>query len=133
MKFFLTFLVFVTLALPAMAQFTALSGKEGEILSKPICSALVNGSDVAIQGTLSTATQILKNGDPARHRDNFKLQPGERKEFCASGPFFEGRRLELVIRTMIPLFECKTKIDREIVLKSAKEDDDIRKYSANCR
>jgi hypothetical protein len=132
MKFFLI-LLFVIFTAPAYAQINLTGGKEGEVVRQPICSALVNTSDVSIQGTLSTATQTLENGDIGRHRDNFKLEAGERREFCSSGPFFEGRRLELVIRTVFPLFSCKTKIDREIKLTSDLQEDDTRKYSANCR
>lgn len=130
---FLSILLLALLAAPSsFAQINNLPQKEGEVLSKPICSALKNRSDVSIQGTLATAPQTLKNGDISRHRDNFRLMPGERKEFCVSGPFFEGRRIELTIRTLIPLFDCKTKITKEILLDSIIQDDGSRKYSATC-
>jgi hypothetical protein len=118
----------------AFAQFThPNTNKEGEVLSKPICTDLVNASSVTIQGTIATAAQITPDGTSVRHRDNFRLQAGEKKQICASGPFYEGRRLELVIRTLFPLFECKTRIDRDILIRSTVQEDGTRKYSANCR
>lgn len=133
MKFISLALVILFLSSPAYAQIDLSGGKEGEVLSQPICTEMTNDSDVSMQGTISTAVQTLKNGDLARHRDNFKLMPGQTREICASGPFFEGRRLELVVRTMIPLFSCKTKIDRKITLTARLDDEGIRRYSANCR
>lgn len=82
-------------------------------------------------GTLATAPQKLPSGDTAKHRDNFKLPAGERKQFCAAGPFYQGQRLELILRTVIPLFSCKTKIDREIFL-DAKQENGYKKLSATC-
>lgn len=116
----------------ALAQSSTVS-KRPEILSKPACSALVNMSDVTIQGTLGTAPQRAESGDMVTLRDNFKLAPGERRSFCSTGPFYPGQRLALTIRTLIPLFECKTKIDREIRIYSDIGLDDSRTYSANCR
>lgn len=101
-------------------------------MSRPICSWLTNRSQQAIIGTLATAGQRLESGDIAKHRDNFRLEAGARKQFCAAGPFYEGQRLELILRTIIPLFSCKTKIDREIFLDAKPDENGIIKLSATC-
>lgn len=108
------------------------SGKEGEIISRPICSWLTNRSDQTILGTIATASQRLPDGSEAEHRDNFRLAAGERQKICAAGPFFEGQRLELTLRTLMPLFSCKTKIDREIFLDAKVQPGGFRKLSATC-
>ena len=117
-------------ATPVVAQVPS-KQNAGEIRSKPICTAMINRSDQTIMGTISTMPQRLADGAMAAHKDNFTLKSGERREFCASGPFFQGQRLSLTLRTIIPLFSCYTKIDREIFL-DAKEEDGFKKLSATC-
>ena len=119
---------------PALAQIAMppLGGKEGEITSQPICTYLTNRSDQTILGTISTAAQTLPSGDSVRHRDNFRLAAGERKQICTTGPFYEGRRLEIVLKTLLPLFDCKTRIDREIFLDATLQESGFKKLSATC-
>lgn len=123
----------ILFATSAMAQNNMLTeGREGEILSQPVCGVLVNKSEQTIMGTVSTAPQMI-GGDIIRHRDNFRLEAGERKEICARGPFYEGRRLEIVLRTIIPLFDCKTRLDRgEIALDVTVKDSGFRTLTATC-
>ncbi len=130
------FLAVCLLSFPALAQLrsapTLNEGKEGEITAKPICTYLVNRSDQTIIGTIATASQTIASGDTVRHRENFRLESGERKQICAAGPFYEGRRLELVLKTLLPLFDCKTKIDREIYLDATVQESGFKKLSATC-
>lgn len=129
----LLFALLVFTAMPAAAQsFDLNAGKEGEVLSSPICSALINRSDQTIMGMIATASQKIASGDMVKHRQNFRLSAGERMEFCSAGPFYEGRRIELVIRTLIPLFSCKTTLNKEIYLDSTPQPGGFRKLSATC-
>jgi hypothetical protein len=123
------------LAFPALAQIPEKSPdeREGAYSQKPLCAKILNGSDIALIGTLLTAPQTIESGDKVRHRKNFKLQPGEKADFCATGPFYQGQRLELVLRTAFPVFTCRTKIDREIVLSATRGADGRMTYGANCR
>ena len=130
MRIFMMILLLLTV--PAFAQTSATEGKEGELLPQPLCTYLINRSDQTIIGTISTASQTLPSGDSVKHRSNFKLAAGAREQICAAGPFYEGRRLELVIRTLIPLFSCKTKLDQEIFLDSLPQPGGFRKLSATC-
>ena len=51
-------------------------------------------------------------------RPNFRLAPKERSEFCTYGPFFDGMKQELVLRSLVPIFSCKTRVDQgEIVIQ----------------
>ncbi len=134
MRFIFSFLLFL-IACPMLAGAQGLlkEGREGEILSRPICGVLVNKSEQTIMGTVSTAPQTINSGDSVRHRDNFRLEAGERKEICARGPFYEGRRLEIVLRTIIPLFDCKTRLDRgDIALDVTVKESGFRTLTATC-
>lgn len=131
--FFFLFLIFTSL--PALAQIDPppLSrGKAGDIITKPKCTFLVNRSDQTMMGTVSTAPQTLPGGDVVRHRENFKLEAGKRQEICSTGPFYEGYRLEVEIKTLIPLFTCRTTLDREIFLEAEDGDGGFRKLTATC-
>lgn len=108
-------------------------GKDGEVLETPLCGKLINRSDQTIMGFLATMSQRIESGDMVKHRDNFTLQSGQEREFCAAGPFYEGRRLELVLRTIIPLFSCKTQIDQDIYLDAVADPSGFKKLSATCR
>lgn len=126
------FCLFLALPVAAQPQFPSSLGKAGEITRQPICSKITNRSSVSIQGTISLMPQTLANGDLHQFSDNFKLAPKEQREVCASGPFYEGRRLELTIRTLIPLFSCKTSLGKEIFLDMGEGEDGVKRYSATC-
>lgn len=131
----LTFIFLLIFPLPVFAQFDppdSSTGKEGEIVSQPICSAIVNRSDQTMLGTLSTAGQRIASGEIVKNQDNFRMKPGERKEFCSTGPFFAGQRLEIVLRTILPLFDCKTKIDHEIYLDALPDENGVKHLFASC-
>ncbi len=117
----------------AMPDLNLNAGKEGEIATSPLCSALINRSDQTILGTLSTATQTIETGETVKHQNNFRLAAGEKMEFCSTGPFYEGRRLAIVLRTLIPLFECKTMIDEPVYLDAVEQPGGFRKLSATCK
>jgi hypothetical protein len=111
------------------------SAKAQEIVSDPICFQLRNTADFTILGNFITDFYTKPDGAQSRHRSNFRLgaagtkdeegYEADRAEFCSYGPFFEGRKIELVLRTLFPVFSCKTKIDQgEILIKSKRKDDD---------
>jgi len=125
------FLLTIFIAIPAYAQPPS-TEPSGEITSRPVCGKLVNRSDQTIMGKIATKSQMLPSGDMVAHQENFKLLSGQEREICAAGPFFQGRRLELTLRTIIPLFSCYTKIDRTIYLDAKPDETGFKKLSATC-
>lgn len=115
-----------------------------DIVSEPICFAVRNAADFTMYGNFGTDYYTTPDGAQARHRSNFQLKaagekdedgfPADRAEFCSYGPFFEGRKLELTMRTLFPVFSCKTRLDGgEIVLHAERNaDDDGYEYYADC-
>ena len=75
-------------------------------------------------------------GDKTRHVSTIRLEAAgstdpktgqltDRADICASGPFYPGRQLDLTLRTLFPVFSCKTRIDKgEIVIKAERKADD---------
>ena len=52
-----------------------------------------------------------------RHRSEFRLEPGETTQACTVGPFYADYRVAFVVKTFIPLFSCKTKVNEDIIIK----------------
>ncbi len=116
-----------------------------EILNEPVCFTVRNTANHKVYGNFVTDYYTAEDGTQARHRSNFRLDeavakdpekgfPLDAAEFCSYGPFFEGRQLELVIRTLIPVFSCKTSVEKgEIIIKSERlPDDSGNKIWAEC-
>lgn len=128
MKSFFFLIALLSLPLSAPSAQTM-----GEITSKPICGKLENRAGQTILGSIATAEQRIDSGDLVSHKENFKLEDGETWDICTRGPFFPGQRLELTIRTLMPLFSCRTKIDQTIYLEAERQAGGFKKLSATCR
>lgn len=115
-----------------MTPFAVLAQGAGEITPRPICGKIINRAGQTVMLTIDTKAQKVKSGDMLRHSENLKLADGEEREICARGPFYEGQRLELTIRSLVPLFTCQTKIDRTITIESTPTDSGGKKLSATC-
>lgn len=129
------FLIFLFYAAPAIAQ---------EITPQPICFTIRNEAPYKVYGEVSTNYATSSDGTKARHTGTFRLEkPGTRhkteghpldvSEFCSSGPFYPGRQLELTLRTLVPIFSCKTSVGvGEIVIKGYRKKEGGTKTWAVC-
>lgn len=104
----------------------------GEVTSQPICFNLVSEASNNIYGRVMTNYFETADGQRSRHRSNFRLEPGMSHEVCTSGPFFEGRKVEIVIQTFVPVFNCKTGISRDIIFKDERNSEGTLKSWAEC-
>ncbi len=128
MRFRLPFIAFLTIfCAPAWAQ-----NENLDIVSEPICFNVRNEAAYTVTGSFQTDYYTRPDGIRARHRSNFRLgeagakddkgAPADVAEFCSYGPFLPERKLTLTIRTLVPVFSCKTKVDQgEIVIKGKKK------------
>ena len=106
-----------------------------DIVSEPICFQIRNTQDFTMYGTIWTDFYTTPEGTKARHSSAYRLEAAgtkdsdgnfiDRAEYCSFGPFYEGRKLEINIRTLFPVFSCKTRVDQgEILLQAKRKDDD---------
>ena len=106
-----------------------------DIVEEPICFTLRNEADYGVAGNLVTDKYMRPDGVVTRHRSNFRFEPAgsldedgnpsDRADFCSYGPFMPDRQLELTLRSLFPIFSCKTRVDQgEIVIKGQRRDDD---------
>lgn len=111
-------------AQPACAQ---------EILETPVCVTIRNTAPWTALGTLSSNSFTAPNGVSAHHRVNFRLKTGEKTQICSKGPFYPGRKHELTLRTIVPIFSCMTKMDAgDILIKGANKPEGGTKTWAEC-
>lgn len=127
--------LFFIIPQPVMAQ---------DIVSEPLCFQVRNEAEYKVYGNFVTDYYTTPDGTRARHRSNFRLDeagskdpekgfPTDRAEFCSYGPFLEGRKLEMVLRTLVPIFSCKTRIDQgEIVIKGRRKPEGGAETWAEC-
>jgi hypothetical protein len=113
--------------------------QEPDIVAEPLCFVVVNTAPWNVYGDFSTDYYTTPDGIRARHRSNFRLKaPGaqggaDRAEFCSYGPFLPGRKLHLTLRTLVPLFSCRTRVDAgPIVIKGERDADGNAKTWAEC-
>ena len=99
---------------PAILQ--APTGAAGEVGQVPQCFNVINKAPYTVLGTVVTDYYTRPDGVKARHRSNFNLKTGEQTRFCTQGPYYEGGKLELVLRTLVPVFDCKTRVDADIII-----------------
>lgn len=133
----LSFVLVLLAAMPAAAQ------QAGEIVAESICFSVRNTASYKVFGSFVTDLYTEADGTKARHRSSFQLDAAGSKdekghasdhaEFCSYGPFFEGRKLELTLRTLIPIFSCMTRIDAgEILIQGKMKPDGGTDTSAVC-
>lgn len=105
---------------------------EGEVTSQPYCFNLINQASYSVSGNIATNYFTRPDGIRARHRSNFRLEAKGRKEFCTSGPFYDGYKVELTLRTLVPIFSCKTTVTGDVWIYGRQEADGSYKTTASC-
>ncbi len=81
------------------------------------CFTLFNTAPFTVSGSMVTAIFETADATKSRQRLNFRLKPKESHRYCTYGPFYPGERLELVIRTLVPVFSCYTAAQGEITIR----------------
>lgn len=128
-RWFLNLLVaFIALGFLGCAQASA-----QDIGETPLCFKIRNTASWTILGDVSTDYFTAPDGRRGRHRANFRLGPGDFKEICTRGPFFPGRKQDITLRTIVPIFSCRTRVDQgDIFIKGALGSDGKSKTWAVC-
>lgn len=81
------------------------------------CFTIFNTAPYTVTGSMVTALYETADATQARQRLNFRLKPKESHRYCSFGPFYPGERLELVLRTLVPVFSCYTVAQGEITIR----------------
>lgn len=125
-------------------MFFAPASQAQEVTAQPICFNIRNTAPYKVYGQVATDYYTTPDGTKARHTGTFRLEakgtlhekegyPLDITEFCSSGPFYPGRKMELMIRTLVPIFTCKTSVEMgEIIIRGQKKEDGSYKTWAEC-
>ena len=105
----------------------------GEISPFKECATIRNMTDQTILGVVRTAPFRMKGGEVTRHEGSFRLEADEAVDVCSTGPFYDGYKVELVLRTIIPLFSCKTRLSGDIYLRKTETKLGYTKLYAECK
>lgn len=97
------------------------------------CFVIWNKAPYSITGSVNTDYYATAAGTKARARRNFRLAPGGKQDLCSFGPFYPGERLELVLRTLIPIFSCYTVAQGEIIIYGEIKPEGGTKTWVNCQ
>lgn len=126
MKWIFLFAVFMGSLSPHAVQAMDL------ISPTPHCAIIENTTEFTIFGSIRSEYGTTSSGEKRRHEANFRLAPDKKQEVCVTGPFFPGYQVELSLKTLIPIFSCKTRLKGTIEIRSEKRDDDSNRIYALC-
>jgi hypothetical protein len=113
MRFIILFALFLMLPVPAQAEL---------ISPQPHCALIKNTTGFTVFGMIRTDYGTNAAGEKQRHESTFRLAAGEQNKVCATGPFYPGYQVEFTIKTLIPIFSCKTRLDGTIEIKSERNE-----------
>lgn len=122
---FLTFILALLLA-PSAAF-------AGEVTPFKECASIRNDAGHTVMGVMRTAGFKSTKGQVQFHEGPFVLEDGENVVVCSTGPFYPGYKVELTLRTIMPLFTCQTRLSGEIVIRKRKDKDGITELYADCK
>lgn len=97
--------------------YTGPARADGEITKQPVCFRLENTAPYKVYGTIATDYVAMPDGTRAKHRSNFNLEPKHFAQICSTGPFFPGRKLDIQLRTLVPVFECRTALTGPLIIR----------------
>lgn len=116
-----------------MIGFAKADVPEKELYSPtPHCAVIRNVSDRLMNVTIRTQYYTRPNGTKDRYETNLRLEKGDFQEVCVKGPFYPDYKVALTITAMLPLFECKTKLQDEISLHAVAVDATSSDVYADC-
>ena len=106
---------------------------QAELISpRPYCADIRNDTEHAIYASVRTEFGTNAAGEKKRHESSFRLEAGQTQRACATGPFYPGYQVELVLKAMIPVFTCKTVLQGTIAITTKRDEKGINRYSAGC-
>ena len=113
-----TVLTIAALILCFVAGLSSAQTKDEYLLDEPVCFTITNKERQMVYGHVETAPHPATGN---RHRSTFKLDYNQSAQACTVGPFYQGRRVSFTIKTLFPLFQCKTSVYQPIIIKRQRD------------
>ncbi len=108
--------------LAATSAAHAQAGPALAVSKEQVCFQIQNTTPYTAYGMIQTDNFTDPEGRVYPHRSTFRLESKHFAEFCSSGPFFPGRKLMIQLRSLFPIFECRTALTGPLVIRGEKKD-----------
>lgn len=123
----------LTLCLFILAMGMSFHMAQAQVFSDhPLCLTIYNGTDREVVGHVETDAFYDVTGKLSWHRQNFRLDVQKEERVCSTGPFFKGFKLRVVIKTIMPLYSCKTDMNRKITISRKIDETGFNTYVMDC-
>ncbi len=101
---------------------------------QPQCADIKNETDGKVFVAIRTDFYAKPDGTRSYYETVLHLDPGKFQQVCAKGPFFPDYKVLLMVKSLLPLFDCKTKMQGTIAVRSrpAKDNPEAHDYYATC-
>lgn len=98
----------------------------------PHCALIKNETldEMIIQ--IRTDYYLRDDGSRDYYETILRIDAGKDREICAKGPFYPEYKVDLIIKSLFPLFDCKTKLQGEIPVRERKDGSGSREFYAVC-
>lgn len=98
----------------------------------PQCAQIKNETKDDALVEIRTDYYLHENGAKDYYETILRLKPDESREVCAKGPFYPDYKVNLTIKSLFPLFDCRTKLTGEIPIRERKAAGGGRDFYAVC-
>lgn len=123
-KAFFTAVLFLLFLSPAQSQ---------ELYSPlPYCALIKNETKDEMIVQIRTDYYLRDDGTRDYHETILRIDAGKDREICAKGPFYPDYKVDLILKSLFPLFDCRTKLQGEIPLRERKLANGDREFYAVC-
>ena len=109
------------------------SAHAAEVTPFKECASIRNDVGYTVMGVVRTAGFRTPNGQVQFHEGPFVLEDGENVVVCSTGPFYPGYKVELTLRTIMPIFTCETRLSGDIAIRKRETEDGITELYADCK
>lgn len=110
------------------------SAQAEELYSKqPQCAMIKNETQAKAFVSIRTDFYTKPDGKRSYYEEVLHLDPDAKREVCAKGPFLPDYKVYLVIKSFVPLFDCKTKLKGNIFIRDLPNDHGGNDIYATCK
>ena len=81
---------------------------------------------------IRTDYYLREDGSRDYHETILRIEGGKDREICAKGPFYPDYKVDLILKSLFPLFDCRTKLQGEIPIREKMDQRGNREFYAVC-
>lgn len=75
---------------------------------------------------------LREDGGRDYYETLLRIEAGKEREICAKGPFYPDYKVDLIVKSLFPLYDCRTKLQGEIPIREKQGQGEERSFYAVC-